>query len=412
LFFDGRRARSRIDCRYRLPFIAYPDLGLAVHHGQNLLDGVQMHWRPAFEWTRLQVGPDLENTAYHLLRVSPIIVLAGARKRAPSKLVEDAVGCSSSKWYRAYIVAIMIVLNAGAVASAETIATFTRNPANPILRGVRIGSEIAARSLDAQTVHFIPRSESPAEQLGLIDEVVRNKPDAIVLAPFDPTAMMPAVDRLNGAGIPVTNVNERLAGGNIVAYVGTDDYQLALTTARYLINTMGKKGNIVMLEGPDNLPTSIARVKAYKDVLKEFPDVKLLASKSAQYARTPAAEVMKSFLRLYPQIDGVLAANDPMAIGAIESLKAANKKALVVGINASKEVVSFVKSGELLGSGDYNGFNQGCLGTQIAIRNLRKQPTPKEVILKAIVMDRSNYQDYETPIERRACPTLESATAN
>jgi ribose transport system substrate-binding protein len=75
-------------------------------------------------------------------------------------------------------------------------------------------------------------------------------------------------------------------------------------------------------------------------------------------------------------------------------------------------VVSFVKSGELLGSGDYNGFNQGCLGTQIAIRNLRKQPTPKEVILKAIVMDRTNYQDYETPIERRACPTLESVTAN
>jgi ribose transport system substrate-binding protein len=116
----------------------------------------------------------------------------------------------------------------------------------------------------------------------------------------------------------VTNVNERLAGGKVVAYVGTDDYQLALTTARYLINAMGKKGNVVILEGPDNLPTSIDRVRAYKDVLKEFPDVKLLASKSGNYARAPAADVMKSFLRLYPQIDGVLAANDPMAIGAVE----------------------------------------------------------------------------------------------
>ena len=55
---------------------------------------------------------------------------------------------------------------------------------------------------------------------------------------------------------------------------------------------------------------------------------------------------MKSLLRLHPQLDGVLAANDPMAIGAIESLKAAGRKALVVGINASKEVVGFVKSGE------------------------------------------------------------------
>jgi ribose transport system substrate-binding protein len=320
----------------------------------------------------------------------------------------------ANRRHAACVAAAIAVLNVSALlpAGGETIATFTRNPSNPILRGVRIGGETAARSLDAQVVHFIPRNETPAEQLGLVDELVRAKPDAVVLAPFDPQAMVPAVDKLNAAGIPVTNVNERLAGGSVVAYVGTDDYQLALATARYLINAMGKKGNVVILEGPDNLPTSIERVKAYKDAVKEFPDVKLLAAKSANYARTPAVEVMKSFLRLYPQIDGALAANDPMAIGTVEALKAANRKALVVGINGSKEVIDFVKSGDILGSGDYNGFAQGCLGTQIAIRNLRKQLTPKEISLKSVVMDKTNYQTYETPIERRACPTLDSIAGN
>jgi len=313
--------------------------------------------------------------------------------------------------YAARLTLVMLLaFHTNVVARAETIATFTRNPSNPILRGVRIGSEIAAKSAGAQNVHYIPRSESETEQLGLIDEVIRNKPDALVLAPFDPTAMLPAVDKLNAAGIPVTNVNERLAGGKVVAYVGTDDYQLALTTARYLIDAMGKKGNVVILEGPENLPTSIARVKGYKDILKEYPDVKLLASKSANYARTPAIDTMKSFLRLYPQIDGVLAANDPMAIGAIESLKAAKRKSLVVGINASREVIELIKSGDLLGSGDYNGFMQGCLATEIAIANLHKQPVPAEINLKALVMDRSNYQAYEIPIEQRTCPTLQSVS--
>ena len=308
-----------------------------------------------------------------------------------------------------HFAAMVSLLNAAApAAGAETVATFTRNPSNPILRGVRVGSEIAAKSLDAQVVHFIPRSEAPAEQLGLIDEVVRSKPAAVVLAPFDPEAMIPAVEKLNASGIPVTNVNERLSGGNIVAYVGTDDHQLAFVTAHYLINAMGKKGNVVILEGPETLPTSIARLKGYRDALNEFPDVKLLASKSANYARTPATQVMKSFLRLYPQIDGVLAANDPMAIGAIDALKAANKKALIVGINASREVIEFVKSGDLLGSGDYNGFDQGCVATEIAIRDVRKQPVPKEIMLKAIVMDKTNYQGYETPIEERRCPAVDS----
>jgi ribose transport system substrate-binding protein len=309
-------------------------------------------------------------------------------------------------WFAAVI--SLLISAAPTAASAETVATFTRNPSNPILRGVRIGSEIAAKSLDALVVHFIPRSETPSDQLGLADEVIHDKPDAIVLAPFDPSAMLPAVDKLNAAGIPVINVNERLSGGNTVAYVGTDDYELALTTARYLINAMDQRGNVVILEGPETLLTSVERVKAYKDALEEFPAVKLLASKSANYARASAAQVMKSLLRLYPEIDGVLAANDPMAIGAAEALRAVNRQSLVVGINASSEVIEFVKSGDVLGSGDYNGFDQGCLATEIAIRYLRKQPTPKEIILKPIVMDKTNYQDYETPMEQRRCPTVDS----
>jgi ribose transport system substrate-binding protein len=209
--------------------------------------------------------------------------------------------------YRGVCFAAMVsLLNSAATtaASAETVATFTRNPSNPILRGVRIGSEIAAKSLDALVVHFIPRSETPSDQFDLVDEVIRNKPDAIVLAPFDPTSMLPAVDKLNVAGIPVINVNERLSGGNTVAYVGTDDYELALTTAHYLINAMDQRGNVVILEGPETLPTSVARVKAYKDALKEFPAVKLLASKPANYAREAAAQLMKSLLRLYRKSTG------------------------------------------------------------------------------------------------------------
>jgi ribose transport system substrate-binding protein len=299
--------------------------------------------------------------------------------------------------------------NAAATAAAETIATFTRNPSNAVLRSVRIGGEIAAAALGAQVVHFIPRSEAPPDEIGLIDEIIRTKPAAIVVAPFDVKAMVASVDRLNAAGIAVVNVNERLSGGTVVSYVGTDDDELAGVTARYLLNAIGGKGNVVILEGPDNRSTSIARVRGFKEAVKEFPGVKLVDSKSANYARASAVEVMKGLLRAHSQIDGVLAANDPMAIGAADALKAANKKALVVGINGSTEVIDLIKSGDILGSGDVNGFAQGCLGVEIAVRRLRKEPVPQEVVLKPVVVDQSNYQPYETPLEKRTCPSLESA---
>ena len=82
------------------------------------------------------------------------------------------------KGCKACLAAVVTVLGVGAPAHAETIATFTRNPANPILRGVRIGSDIAARSLGAQTVHFIPRA--PA-RLSLRLEILVRKRDRGVL---------------------------------------------------------------------------------------------------------------------------------------------------------------------------------------------------------------------------------------
>jgi ribose transport system substrate-binding protein len=315
------------------------------------------------------------------------------------------------KYHAAGFAAVITVLNGLFVpqAGAETIATLTKGQSNPIVRGVRVGSEAMAGKLGDQSTHFVPRTEnSVPEQIGLADEVLRNKPDALVFSPSDPKALLPAVDKFNAAGIAVVNVIDRLAGGQVVAYVGNDDYDLAVVTARYLLKAMGGKGNVVMLEGPPALPTAVARSRGFNDALKEFPDVKLLATKSANYARPVAQQTMRDFLRAYPQIDGVLAANDPMAIGANEALKAAGKKALVVGINASAEVLEFIKSGEILASGDYNGYIQGCLGAEIAYRHLHKQDAPKEVILKSVVIDKSNYQPYETPMDKRTCPTLDS----
>src|SRR6516164_11807700 len=195
-------------------------------------------------------------------------------------------------------------------AAAETIGTLTKGQSNPIVRGVRVGTETMAAKLGDMSTHFVPRTEnSVPEQVSLVDDVVRAKPDALVFSPSDPKALLPAMEKFNAAGIAVVNVIDRLdGGGGAIAYVGTDDYDLAVTAARYLFKAMGGKGSVVMLEGPPNLPTSIARSRGFNDALKEAPDIKLLATKSANYARPVAQQTMRDFLRAYPQIDGVLAA--------------------------------------------------------------------------------------------------------
>jgi ribose transport system substrate-binding protein len=297
-----------------------------------------------------------------------------------------------------------------ALAADETIAVFTKNQTNPYFQAVRVGADTAAKALGANVIQYIPtKPDSIPEQLSQVEDVIVKKPNAIVFIPVDYKALVPAVEKINDAGIPVTNITDRVAGGKLVAYVGADDYNIALSTGRALLKALGGKGNVVILEGVKGSLTSTDRVRGFNDAIKEFPNVQLLASQPGNYQRLQALQVMENLIQSFPQIDGVLGANDAMAIGALEALDGANRKAAVVGINGSREAVELIKSGRLLASGDFNGFVQGCLGVEIAVRNLRKEQTPKEIILKPVVIDKTNYQPYEVPIEQRECPKLSEA---
>ena len=141
-------------------------------------------------------------------------------------------------------------LATGARADGETIAVFTKNQTNPFFQTVRVGADAAAKSLGAKTLHYIPtKPDSIPEQLSQIEDVVVKKPSAIVFTPVDYKAMVPGVEKINGAKIPVVNLTDRSAGGSFISFVGADDYSLGLGTARYLLKTLGGKGNIVIIEG-------------------------------------------------------------------------------------------------------------------------------------------------------------------
>ena len=309
--------------------------------------------------------------------------------------------------------ALVALSSSAALAEGESIAVFTKNLTNPYFQAVRVGTETAAKKLGVNVIQYVPtKPDSIPEQLSQVEDVIVKKPNAIVFIPVDYKALVPAVEKINAAKIPVTNITDRSAAGDFVAFVGADDYNIGLAVGKRLLDAMGGKGNVIILEGVKGSLTSTNRVRGFNDALKEYPNVKLLASQPGNFQRLNALQVVENLMQSFPQIDGVLAANDPMAVGAIEALEAANRKALVVGINGSKEAVDLIKSGKLLASGDFNGFIQGCIGTEIAVRNLRKQSTPKEVMLKPIVVDKTNYAPYEVPVEQRTCPTLEQVLAN
>jgi len=309
------------------------------------------------------------------------------------------------------LAALMMMGSSAALAqSGERIAVFTKNQTNPFFQAVRLGADSAAKQLNAKVTHYVPtKPDSIPEQMSQVEDVIVKKPDAIVFTPVDYKAMAPAVAKINASKIPVVNVTDRSETGNFVAFVGASDYQLGLETARKLIAAMGGKGNLVVIEGVKGSLTNIDRVRGLNDAVKAAPGVKVVATQPGNYQRLQALQVMENLMQSNPQIDGVFAANDAMAAGVIEALEGANRKALVVGINGTKEAIDAIKAGKMLASGDYNGFLQGCVSTMAAIRDLRKQSVVTEVVFPAMVIDKNNVSQFESPVESRTCPKWEDA---
>jgi ribose transport system substrate-binding protein len=310
--------------------------------------------------------------------------------------------------------AMAVVMSCGSASSfaqsGERVAVFTKNQTNPFFQAFRLGADSAAKQMNAQVIHYVPtKPDSIPEQMSQVEDVIVKKPNAIVFTPVDYKALVPAVSKMNAAKIPVVNATDRSESGNFVAFVGASDYKLGLETGNTLVRALNGKGNLVIIEGVKGTLTNSDRVRGFNDAIKQAPGIKILASQPGNYQRLQALQVMENLLQSHPQLDGVLAANDAMASGAIEALEGANRKALVIGINGTKEAVDAIKAGKLLATGDYNGFLQGCIAMMTAIRDLRKLPIQKEVIFPAMVIDKSNYQPFDTPVESRSCPKWEDA---
>ena len=292
---------------------------------------------------------------------------------------------SQAKFIFATLAALTLPM--AAHADGERIAVFTKNQTNPFFQYVRLGAESAASQMNAKIQHYVPtKPDSIPEQISQVEDVVVKRPDAVVFIPVDNKAMVSSVQKMNAAGIPVVNVTDRIESGQIVSFVGADDFSLGLETGRFMLKAMGGKGNVVIIEGVKAALSSTNRVRGFRKALEEFPQVKVLASQPGNNQRLQALQVMDNLLQTHPQIDGVFGTNDAMATGVIEALDAANRKALVVCINGTKEAVDAVKAGKMLATGDYGSFLQGCFGTMSAIRYLRKMPVEANVVFPASLM--------------------------
>ncbi|RVT74200.1 sugar ABC transporter substrate-binding protein [Agrobacterium sp. CNPSo 2736] len=191
----------------------------------------------------------------------------------------------------------------------------------------------------------------PLVQSNQIDTAITQQFNAIIMAPFDLEASAPAIDRAVEAKIPVIVSALKTASKNYTASIIVDDREGGKIIAEEMAKRLPNGGNLVLMEGPIGQSAQIERRAGVDAGLAAHPSLKLMMDKSGNWSRAEGQALMENWISAYPnQINGVLAENDEMALGAIEAMKAAKidlEKVPVIAIDGIPDAKRAVDGGEM-----------------------------------------------------------------
>jgi inositol transport system substrate-binding protein len=287
-----------------------------------------------------------------------------------------------------------------AAAPAATIGVSMALFDDNFLTVVRASMKSRAQQLDAG-IQFEDAQNDIGRQLNQIQNFMAQKVDAIIVNPVD-TDATPRITRLAvAARIPLVYVNRLPADKQLppgVAFVGSDETQSGILQMLEVCRLLQGKGDVVIMMGELTNQSARQRTQDVYDVIArpQCRGIQVVAKQTANWKRTEAADLMTNWLSAGLRPQAVVANDDEMAIGAIQSLKQAKllSSTVVVGIDATADGLAALKAGELKATVFQNGAAQGTGAIDIALKLARGEKVPSFVWVPFELVTAANLSTY------------------
>jgi ribose transport system substrate-binding protein len=291
------------------------------------------------------------------------------------------------------------------VARTYQLAVFTKNRTNPAYLGARLGANRLAERLGCGVTHYVPENPDDVEQQrALLERAVGEQCDAIVLAPTHATALNDVLSSIQRRGIPLLCFVSRPQGVEPACFVGSNDRALARGIADYLFDHVAANAKVVTIEGHANALTTAPRAAGFRDAAAARAGARIVNSRNGDFQFEGGKAAMAALMQAEARIDGVLAANDVMALGALDAMRQRQRLSTIVGVNATPDGIKAIQNGELLASAAFDAMKMACLAVEAAARLLRGQSVPAQLLLPVEIVDRSNCQIWDRAYEARPLP--------
>lgn len=282
------------------------------------------------------------------------------------------------------IVATLLLLFSQSSFAAYRIGVSIARVDDNFMTYVRTGLETAATQQDVQ-IQFEDAQGDVVRQLNQVEGLLNQNVDAVIVLPVDTAATANITRAAVASKTPLVYVNrhpdERTLPEGVVT-VASNDIEAGQLQMRYLAQKLGGKGNVAIIMGDLAQNATRDRTEGARQVLKDFPGIRVVEQQSAEWQRSKAMDLTSNWLLAGTQFDAIVANNDEMAIGAAMALQQAGKakgEVAIVGIDGLPDGLAAIRRGVLSASVFQDPKAQATQAVDAAVRMIKGEPIESQV---------------------------------
>ena len=268
--------------------------------------------------------------------------------------------------------------------------------ANSFMVQMREGAQKKADELGL-TINFQDASDDSATQANQLANAAATGAGAVIVNPTDSDAMASAVKQLTDAKIPVVAVDRAVNNAEVSSYIASDNVGGGKQAAKALSEAINGEGEILVLQGKTGSSASRERGQGFEEGLKDSPNIKVVAKQTAEFERVKGLDVTTNLLQAHPNVKAIFAANDEMALGAMEALgDKAGKDVIVVGFDGVEDALKAIKEGTMYASIAQQPADMAAQAVVEASKLLKGESATKEMQVDVVTVTKDNVDKFSS----------------
>ena len=264
---------------------------------------------------------------------------------------------------------------------------------NPFFVSLADGAKKAAKDLGVE-ITVVDAGDDVTKQVADIEDLIAKDVSVLIVNPVDSDAVSGAVQSAIDQGIKVISVDRVVNGVTVDCEIASDNVAGAELATQYIVDTLGEGIKVAELQGTSGASAAIDRGTGFHNIADAKLDV--VASQVADFDRTKGMSVMENILQANPDVKAVFAANDEMALGALEAISGAGKDIMVVGFDATDDAIAAIKEGRMAATIAQQPELIGYRAVENAVKLINKETIPASIPVEVTLVTAENVDTYAT----------------